>query len=110
MPDGGKLEIRTRNLGEAECAGLAYKPITPGDYVLIEAGDTGHGIAPEHIDKIFEPFFSTKEVGKGTGLGLSTVYGIVNQTAGFTFPPSDVGPGPPFRLFLPRPRPPPHDP
>src|SRR6266702_3195936 len=102
MPDGGKLEIRTRNLGEAECAGLAYKPITPGDYVLIEVGDTGHGIAPEHIDKIFEPFFSTKEVGKGTGLGLSTVYGIVKQTGGFIFPQSEVGRGTVFRIFLPR--------
>jgi two-component system, cell cycle sensor histidine kinase and response regulator CckA len=102
MPNGGKLEIRTRNLGEQECAGLAYKPMTPGDYVLIEVADTGQGIAPEHIDKIFEPFFSTKEVGKGTGLGLSTVYGIVKQTGGFIFPESEVGHGTVFRIFLPR--------
>ena len=102
MPNGGKLEVRTRNLSAAECAGLAYKPITPGDYVLIEVSDTGDGIAPEHIDKIFEPFFSTKEVGKGTGLGLSTVYGIVKQTGGFIFPESEPGRGTVFRIFLPR--------
>ena len=59
------------------------------DYVLVEVTDTGTGIPPEIIDKIFEPFFSTKEVGKGTGLGLSTVYGIVKQTGGFIYPDSD---------------------
>jgi len=102
MPNGGRLELRTRNLAEAECARFAYKPFTSGDYVLIEVGDTGEGIAPENIDKIFEPFFSTKEVGKGTGLGLSTVYGIVKQTGGFIFPESEPGRGTVFRIFLPR--------
>src|SRR6266704_462868 len=72
------------------------------DYVLVEMSDTGTGIAKDIIDKIFEPFFSTKEVGKGTGLGLSTVYGIVKQTGGFVFPESEVGKGTSFRIFLPR--------
>ena len=63
------------------------------DYVLVEVADTGTGIPPEIIDKIFEPFFSTKEVGKGTGLGLSTVYGIVKQTGGFVYPDSTIGKG-----------------
>jgi two-component system, cell cycle sensor histidine kinase and response regulator CckA len=75
------------------------------DYVKIEISDTGTGIPHEIIDKIFEPFFSTKEVGKGTGLGLSTVYGIVKQTGGFVYVDSRPGEGTTFRIFLPRHRP-----
>ena len=86
MPDGGKLSLRTGNVAAAECAKLNYKGLPAADYVLVEVADTGTGIPPEFIDKIFEPFFSTKEVGKGTGLGLSTVYGIVKQTGGFVYP------------------------
>ena len=56
-----------------------------GEYVLVEVEDTGSGIAPDIIDKIFDPFYTTKDVGKGTGLGLSTVYGIVKQTGGFIY-------------------------
>jgi two-component system, cell cycle sensor histidine kinase and response regulator CckA len=102
MPDGGRLELRTRNVSAADCLAFGYKPMTAGDYVLVEVSDTGAGIPPEIMDKIFEPFFSTKEVGKGTGLGLSTVYGIVKQTGGFVFPESEVGRGTNFRIFLPR--------
>jgi two-component system, cell cycle sensor histidine kinase and response regulator CckA len=102
MPGGGKLTLRTFNVTEAECAGYAAKGMPAADYVLIEVSDTGTGIPPEIIDKIFEPFFSTKEVGKGTGLGLSTVYGIVKQTGGFVYPDSAMGRGTTFRIFLPR--------
>ena len=63
------------------------------DYVLVEVADTGTGIPRDIIDKIFEPFFSTKEVGKGTGLGLSTVYGIIKQTGGFIYAKSASGQG-----------------
>jgi two-component system, cell cycle sensor histidine kinase and response regulator CckA len=102
MPGGGKLVVRTSNVTDSDCARFLYKPMTPGDYVLVEVSDTGSGIPADIIDKIFEPFFSTKEVGKGTGLGLSTVYGIVKQTGGFIFPESEVGGGTTFRIFLPR--------
>ena len=87
---------------EAEAATLTYTGMPPADYVLIEVEDTGTGMTPEIMEKIFEPFFSTKELGKGTGLGLSTVYGIIKQTGGFIYPESVVGKGTTFRIFLPR--------
>src|SRR5262249_10304504 len=102
MQEGGKLLIRTQNVTQAEGARFAYRGIEPADCVLVEVDDTGGGIPPEIIDKIFEPFFSTKEVGKGTGLGLSTVYGIIKQTGGFIYPESEVSRGTTFRIFLPR--------
>jgi two-component system cell cycle sensor histidine kinase/response regulator CckA len=102
MPDGGKLSVKTGNLGAAEAAQLAYKGMPAADYVRIDITDTGTGIPADIRDKIFEPFFSTKEVGKGTGLGLSTVYGIVKQTGGFIYVESETGVGTTFRIFLPR--------
>lgn len=102
MPDGGQLTIQTRNLEEAEAAKMPYKVLQAADYVLLEVLDSGTGIPAEIREKIFEPFFSTKDVGKGTGLGLSTVYGIVKQTGGFIFLDSEMGEGTTFRIFLPR--------
>ena len=102
MPNGGTITIRTRNVTAAEAAGLSYTGMPPADYVLIEVEDTGTGMPPEILEKIFEPFFSTKELGKGTGLGLSTVYGIIKQTGGFIYPESAVGKGTTFRIYLPR--------
>ncbi len=102
MPDGGKLSIRTANVTSPEAAKFNYTGMPAADYVLVEISDTGTGIPPDIIGKIFDPFFSTKEVGKGTGLGLSTVYGIVKQTGGFVYPESEVGKGTTFRVFLPR--------
>ena len=102
MPDGGKLTVRTANVTAEESAELAYKGMPAADYVRIDISDTGTGIPAEIVDKIFEPFFSTKEVGKGTGLGLSTVYGIVKQTGGFIYVDSEAGKGTSFRIFLPR--------
>ncbi|MFK8250826.1 cell cycle histidine kinase CckA [Ancylobacter sp. sgz301288] len=102
MPDGGTLTIRLANVTAGEADRYADSGLPPADHVLIEVQDTGTGIPPDIIDKIFEPFFSTKEVGKGTGLGLSTVYGIVKQTGGTLQVESQPGTGTLFRVFLPR--------
>ena len=102
MPTGGTMTIRTRNLAADQVAGFGYKPLPRVEYVLIEVEDTGTGIPLEVQARIFEPFFSTKEVGKGTGLGLSTVYGIVKQTGAHIFFSSVLGKGTVFRIFVPR--------
>jgi two-component system cell cycle sensor histidine kinase/response regulator CckA len=102
MPNGGRLTIRTKNITERDSLKLRAQAMQPGEYVLIEVEDTGTGMTPEVMAKIFEPFFSTKDVGKGTGLGLSTVYGIVKQTGGYIFPDSTPGKGTVFRVYLPR--------
>jgi two-component system, cell cycle sensor histidine kinase and response regulator CckA len=102
MPNGGKLLVNTRNatLAEAEQRGVELMPA--GEYIVVEVTDTGIGIPRENLSRIFEPFFSTKEVGSGTGLGLSTVYGIVKQTGGFVFVESIVNKGTSFTIYLPR--------
>jgi two-component system cell cycle sensor histidine kinase/response regulator CckA len=102
MVDGGVLTVRTVNVTTEEAERLTYKGLPAADYVRIDVTDTGTGIPADIVDKIFEPFFSTKEVGKGTGLGLSTVYGIVKQTGGFVYVDSEAGKGTSFRIFLPR--------
>lgn len=102
MPGGGEVTIRTANVSERESLALKDRGLSRGEYVLCEVRDTGTGIKPEHLAKIFDPFFSTKEVGKGTGLGLSTVYGIVKQTGGTIAVDSQIGVGTTFRIYLPR--------
>jgi len=102
MPRGGTLTIRTANVTEEESRAINPGLMPPGEYVLCEVADTGSGIPKDIHDKIWEPFFSTKDVGKGTGLGLSTVYGIIKQTGGFVFCNSDVGRGTSFSIYLPR--------
>jgi two-component system, cell cycle sensor histidine kinase and response regulator CckA len=102
MPNGGRLTVRTTNVTAQESVRFNAKGMPAADYVLVEVADTGVGIPPNIIGKIFEPFFSTKEVGKGTGLGLSTVYGIIKQTGGFVYVDSVEHKGTVFRIFLPR--------
>jgi two-component system cell cycle sensor histidine kinase/response regulator CckA len=102
MPKGGRLELRTAKVAAKDCARFHAKGMPAADYVLVEVTDTGTGIPAAIVGKIFEPFFSTKDVGKGTGLGLSTVYGIVKQTGGFVYVDSVEGKGTTFRIFLPR--------
>jgi two-component system cell cycle sensor histidine kinase/response regulator CckA len=102
MPGGGKLAIRTANVSEPLSRELGLSHIPPGEYVMIEVRDTGTGMSDEVKQKIFEPFFSTKEIGRGTGLGLSTVYGIIKQTGGYIFAESEEGEGTVMRVYLPR--------
>jgi len=87
MPDGGTLTLEAR---------------TSGKNFLLTVADTGTGMAPEVLARIFEPYFTTKDVGKGTGLGLSTAYGIVRQSDGLISVSSEMGLGTTFRIYLPR--------
>ncbi len=100
-PNGGVM-IQTSNLQVQTAIQLEHEMIPEGDYVLIEVIDSGHGIEKGVLEHIFEPFFSTKEVGAGTGLGLSTVYGIVKQTGGFIAVNSVIDKGTAFKIYLPR--------
>ena len=102
MPGGGTLTIRTSVVDTDAPVERGSELIPAGSYVLIEVTDTGLGIAKGNIGRIFEPFFSTKEVGEGTGLGLSTVYGIVRQSDGFIFVDSAPGEGTTFSIFMPQ--------
>jgi len=102
MPSGGTLTIRTANVRQEHQLRRGHESMPAGNYVLIEMTDTGVGIPKENLPRIFEPFFSTKQVGSGTGLGLSTVYGIVKQTGGFVFASNAAGQGAVFQIYLPR--------
>jgi two-component system, cell cycle sensor histidine kinase and response regulator CckA len=102
MEVSGHLELRSMNVTAQDCARYRTKGMPAADYVLVEVADSGSGIPEAIRDKIFVPYFTTKEVGKGTGLGLSTVYGIVKQTGGFVYFDTAEGRGTTFRVFLPR--------
>jgi two-component system NtrC family sensor kinase len=99
MPEGGRLEIRAsnQNLGEGSARGLP-----PGEYVRICIRDTGTGIAPQDLSRVFEPFYTTKDVGKGSGLGLAQVYGFAKQSGGIATIESSPGEGTTLCIFMPR--------
>jgi signal transduction histidine kinase/ActR/RegA family two-component response regulator len=102
MPGGGRVLVETRNI-VVDAALAAHEPgLEVGDHVLITVSDTGHGILPQHADKVFEPFFTTKASGKGSGLGLSMVYGFIKQSRGHIAFSTEVDRGTVFRIYLPR--------
>ena len=101
MPNGGKLTIATRNVVIDEHQAKEHGSIRAGNYVALEVRDTGTGMDAETQIHIFEPFFSTKELGKGTGLGLASVYGLVKQSGGCISFQSKLGQGTTFIIYLP---------
>lgn len=101
MPQGGEIMVKTENLVLENVMERDRATVPPGEYVVIKVIDEGHGIPPERLPKIFEPFYTSKRTGEGTGLGLSTVYGIVKQTGGYIFVNTDLNNGTEFQLLFP---------
>ncbi len=102
MPHGGTLTIDTANIDLDEPYAAAHADLNAGPYVLLTVTDTGIGMAPDVMQHLYEPFFTTKEPGKGTGLGLATVHGIVARHEGAVTVYSEVGWGTSFSVYFPR--------
>ncbi|PZX57444.1 two-component system cell cycle sensor histidine kinase/response regulator CckA [Cereibacter changlensis] len=101
MPEGGVIRISTEAVTLTEELRRDRAVVPAGNYALIHVQDTGTGIPADRLQKIFEPFYTTKRPGEGTGLGLSTAYGIVKQSGGFIFVDSEPGEGSVFHLYFP---------
>ena len=102
MGGSGKLTIEAGNAMLDDHYAAAHAEVTPGQYVQLAISDTGCGIPPEIVDRVIEPFFTTKPEGRGTGLGLSMVYGFVKQSGGHLKIYSEVGHGTTVKIYLPR--------
>lgn len=100
MPDGGEITIQTESIVLEVPLERDRVSVPAGKYVGVKVTDEGSGIAPEKLQKIFEPFYTTKRTGEGTGLGLSTAYGIVKQTGGYIFVDSILDQGTTFSLLF----------
>jgi len=101
MPQGGRLMIETEMVDIDDSYCRFYPYVTAGRYAVLSVSDTGVGMDTEMRERIFEPFFSTKEKGKNSGMGLATAYGIVKQHGGFIHAYSELGQGTLFRVYLP---------
>ena len=101
MPEGGIIEITLKNVKFNPKSALQYPGLLPGRYVHLAIADTGHGILQEDIDRIFDPYFTTKEVGKGAGMGLAVVHGIVKDHKGIIQAESELGKGTTFNILFP---------
>lgn len=101
MPEGGEIRIETGVLNVTDPVRRDRATVQPGEYSTVKVIDSGMGISADKLQKVFEPFYTTKRTGEGTGLGLSTAYGIVKQTGGFIFVDSTPGKGTEFSVLLP---------
>ena len=102
MPKGGLLTIETQPAYLDEVYAARHPEVVPGHYVLVAVSDSGQGMTPEVLEKVFQPFFTTKAQGKGSGLGLSMVYGFIKQSGGHINIYSEVGHGTAVKMYLPR--------
>lgn len=102
MPNGGLLTIETQTVYLDHEYAEKHPEVVPGHHVMVAISDTGVGMSPELLEKVFQPFFTTKETGKGTGLGLSMVYGFIKQSGGHISIYSEVGHGTSVKMYLPR--------
>jgi two-component system cell cycle sensor histidine kinase/response regulator CckA len=101
MPHGGQLVISVKSIRFARAETPRHPEARAGAFVCLSVADAGTGIAPEHLPHIFEPFYTTKDLGKGSGLGLATVFGIVKEHLGWIEVSSKLGSGCTFKIFLP---------